>query len=999
MPAKKKVPVTKAKPIDASNIERHLAEVTPKLVGMPLPQLLETFGHMVRLNHNDSAFLVKWSNEVIKNLSDASPEQISQIIKGAGSLILDIPALTESCINSILFQIDTYNAKQLANIMTGLAKLDYYDENLMQSSLSVLTLHKINDADSQDLSSILWSCAKLRYQDEIFAGSWLNKAVPITNHFTSTDLSQSIQAMAKLGYYDEAFINEWINRARELSLRPFSSIEKLNNAYYLTMIKVNHATGAIQASLDNIIADLIDCIPNEDIITIEDKRQLLMPVKQLSTEKQALLTDKWDLTILTEEIRTRSEITVSKTQGKVFDLVNDIHGIKAASEHWIEDILNHVDIYIEEFAAIIQVDAHPSHYYRNGQLTSTTIFNSNISANAGYQILRVKNHEGCKKAVKEFLLPLWKAKKASEASGTESKATAEDEVSNPFVFLDNEDHLLDNTPDTIRPIASAAPRSPDVSVKSDDEVLEEAILDKDVKNKIYMGLLKAAITSDYEALSAHKAHIESCPHPLIASAVLNNEIEIVKLLLEHKVNPNITARTGDTAIHIATSKENYEIVETLLEHGANPNLTSKNGNSAVHIAVAQENFEILKLLADYGSRLNIVNNLGLTPFDLIHNTPEPTNHKEETKYLESNHHKIVMCLAKQQISDHLPLNWYVKLICAAYAGEVEMIQRLILSPPSDKAQKYNALIEATRSAIFKGFAEVVDILLKANKDFKQPKYDVKKMELLYIAVKKGDYAITNLLLESNPALASIPVNTGHTALHFATEEGQSEIVELLLTKVPDLVNLRSSADFTALHVASQKGHDAIVQLFLNHDKSLVNKITKSGYTALHLAAQEGNAKTAEILLESNPSLAIKVTKAGLTALHIAAGKGHYATAKILLESNQVLATMATQDGYTTLHLAAQEGHDQIVELLLQSQPILAAMVNKYGDTALDIAEQEDHHKIVALLSKHHDKAVEEVKEELTDACTYPDITPLTNADLIGLTDTDTIVMGEALLHN
>lgn len=83
--------------------------------------------------------------------------------------------------------------------------------------------------------------------------------------------------------------------------------------------------------------------------------------------------------------------------------------------------------------------------------------------------------------------------------------------------------------------------------------------------------------------------------PLMAATVKGYE-DIVEILLENKVNPNLTDKNGSTAAHYAVLFKNYVIVEKL--YNANADFTIKNNvnQSALDYANSQEDKKLNKIL-------------------------------------------------------------------------------------------------------------------------------------------------------------------------------------------------------------------------------------------------------------------------------------------------------------------------------------------------------------------------------------------------------------------
>lgn len=73
------------------------------------------------------------------------------------------------------------------------------------------------------------------------------------------------------------------------------------------------------------------------------------------------------------------------------------------------------------------------------------------------------------------------------------------------------------------------------------------------------------------------------------------EIEITKLLLEHKANPNIQSKDGRTALILAVGRQDVEIIEMLLKNHSDYNIKDSMGMSSFDYANLFRNEEILKL--------------------------------------------------------------------------------------------------------------------------------------------------------------------------------------------------------------------------------------------------------------------------------------------------------------------------------------------------------------------------------------------------------------------
>ena len=73
------------------------------------------------------------------------------------------------------------------------------------------------------------------------------------------------------------------------------------------------------------------------------------------------------------------------------------------------------------------------------------------------------------------------------------------------------------------------------------------------------------------------------------------EVEIAKILLEHKANPNIQSKDGQTALILAVGRQDVGIIEMLLENHSDYNLKDSMGMSSLDYANLFRNEEILRL--------------------------------------------------------------------------------------------------------------------------------------------------------------------------------------------------------------------------------------------------------------------------------------------------------------------------------------------------------------------------------------------------------------------
>src|SRR3569623_2070423 len=101
----------------------------------------------------------------------------------------------------------------------------------------------------------------------------------------------------------------------------------------------------------------------------------------------------------------------------------------------------------------------------------------------------------------------------------------------------------------------------------------------------------------------HKALISD---PSLLYAALENNIDLVRTLLEKCADPNIKDTNGNTALHFAAlnNGDNYLLVELLLEYGADIDSQDKEGFTCLMYAVVTNKIEIVRCLSQNGADIN-----------------------------------------------------------------------------------------------------------------------------------------------------------------------------------------------------------------------------------------------------------------------------------------------------------------------------------------------------------------------------------------------------------
>ncbi len=100
-------------------------------------------------------------------------------------------------------------------------------------------------------------------------------------------------------------------------------------------------------------------------------------------------------------------------------------------------------------------------------------------------------------------------------------------------------------------------------------------------------------------------------------AVKNNNIEMVKLLLENHADVNLKDINGCTPLHWAVECNNIEIVKLFIENGAGINAQDETLATTLYLSIYTKNIEMVKLLLENGADPNIKDVGGFIPLDVV----------------------------------------------------------------------------------------------------------------------------------------------------------------------------------------------------------------------------------------------------------------------------------------------------------------------------------------------------------------------------------------------
>ncbi len=211
------------------------------------------------------------------------------------------------------------------------------------------------------------------------------------------------------------------------------------------------------------------------------------------------------------------------------------------------------------------------------------------------------------------------------------------------------------------------------------------------------------------------------------------------------------------------------------------------------------------------------------------------------------------------------------------------------------------------------------------------------------AVKNGDRAAVDRMLDADPSLVSAKDGSGTSAVLLAHYYGKADVAAALLSRAPDLDIFEAATAGDANRVAA----------LVDADRSLADAVAHDGYSPLGLASFFKRRDVVKVLLERGAKPSVPSRDQGFTPLHSAvatdAGDAIHEIVRLLLEAGAD-PNAKTRDGGTPLHSAAFTGDLEAAELLLAygADP---AVTDAKSLTALDVARDRRNVEVAALLHR------------------------------------------------
>ncbi len=355
-------------------------------------------------------------------------------------------------------------------------------------------------------------------------------------------------------------------------------------------------------------------------------------------------------------------------------------------------------------------------------------------------------------------------------------------------------------------------------------------------------------------------------------AVHQGKVQDILEFLNDGLDPDVQDREGNTALHLAVLQDHLELMRILLDHGAHPDTPNLRGRTPLHLAARRCNRRAVRLLLKHGAQPNLQDRDGCTPlsYAALEGCPRVL--------LE-----LVHARGDTRIKTHHGWNL---AHCAAYNGHLNVLRIL---PALGVC--FNHLTEKPWKEIPPG-SSVLDIArLRMHHEVArwiqrrggQPGDEIRLFEEARRRIHDGDLRGLQTLAPPEK-LRTLRGNLGLTLLHVAAIFDRPAVVAWMLSRGFD-TTAKDFNGFTPLHYAAAHASLEVVEQLLNAGAD-PNVRAHYGWTPLHLAAREGRTEILCRLLDAGADPNARAEN-GETPLILAIKKDQTEAAACLLEAGAV----------------------------------------------------------------------------------------------------------------
>ena len=201
-------------------------------------------------------------------------------------------------------------------------------------------------------------------------------------------------------------------------------------------------------------------------------------------------------------------------------------------------------------------------------------------------------------------------------TGSEAESGIDVAIDDPFAYITSHLNHANDCVDEVRKWIRNGADVDALDLEHGNTLLELSVIDNNIE---ISGLLLQ-----------HGAGVNknsSSGRNLIVTATISNSKNMVQFLLDHGANVEAKDLQGQTALHIASANGLNTIANLLLERGADIATQDNNGMTPLHHAVMQSRYRTVRLLIDKGAKVSIQDNNDKTAWmlnqELLGDIPKP----------------------------------------------------------------------------------------------------------------------------------------------------------------------------------------------------------------------------------------------------------------------------------------------------------------------------------------------------------------------------------------
>ncbi|XP_046343526.2 serine/threonine-protein phosphatase 6 regulatory ankyrin repeat subunit B-like isoform X2 [Haliotis rufescens] len=439
----------------------------------------------------------------------------------------------------------------------------------------------------------------------------------------------------------------------------------------------------------------------------------------------------------------------------------------------------------------------------------------------------------------------------------------------------------------------------------------------------------------------------------VMKAAVNGRKDVFDLLVEEKVNLELTDDIGNNLLHLACHGGNASIVKYLLPQ-FNINSRGGNGWTPVMYAAVNGDSDVFRLLVSRGSDLSLEDDYSNSVFhlgciggnrtivkDLLQKADKNSQgNLGRTGIMKSawagNADVFKLLVSKKVDLKTVDDNNDTILHLASQGGNCSIVEYLIEKQFDINCRGKNDFT-TVMSAVWSGKKDAFELL--SSKQDSMSVYNVYRDTILHLACEGGNISIVqSLLLRID---VNIRGKNGRTPVMAAAVAGNKDVFDLLISKEADLT-LTDDNKNNILHLACQGGNTFIIEHLIPLFD--INSPGEDGLTPLMIGALSGKKEAYDLIARKGGNQSLTASEND-NVLHAACLGGNLAIVKEVIDSFYI--NTRGRNGETPLMRAVCGGYIAVYRYLM-SCGADRTLVDNDGHTLLHLA---CHHGQLAML-KH-----------------------------------------------